>query len=476
MLAIVFPSSSDGDATAMVEGLNADVREHVPGLIDATVNSLPGTADPAWVYQAFPGEINDINVYGGMLDSFLFLNDTDSVPIYRILPAVSKDVYGVEYSSQYDLSIEFALTVEAVVEVFAEAKSAPASWFEAGVHAGASVGFGVTAAFSPGWTWGQMFSPLDQMFDMADARAVLPNYAAYQDLIPQLEHFRSRVPDQVDDNQYMENSLDSDWIVLSMEDGPDNVDLSSLTGMSAIVHAGTGNDTLATGGTRPLLDVLGFPYVGNDPPSTVEMYGEEGDDTFHMNKWFDVQDWVVDGGPGNDRLLFTGTESDDIIVLVAGPNGTLEKVILKAPSPNPGQTANEVMKIQYPAGMNPTGGSFRLTFDNDVDSASTTGPVPYNATAAQVQTALNALPSIQGAGGSVSVERLPTGPWTRDSYWMVEFQGGLGNTDLRTMVADGEPLGFELQWTPDEVSVEETVQGYSQSVYRVTLPDNCVGG
>lgn len=175
MLAIVFPSSSDGDATAMVEGLNADVREYVPGLIDATLNNLPGTADPAWVYQAFPGEINDINVYGGMLDSFLFLNDTDSVPIYRILPAVSKDVYGVEYSAQYDLSIEFALTVEAVVELFAEAKSAPASWFEAGVHAGASVGFGVTAAFSPGWTWGQMFSPLDQMFDMADARAVLPN-------------------------------------------------------------------------------------------------------------------------------------------------------------------------------------------------------------------------------------------------------------------------------------------------------------
>ena len=284
------------------------------------------------------------------------------------------------------------------------------------------------------------------------------------------------MPDQVDDNKYMENSLDSDWILLSMEDGPDNVDLSSLTGMSAIVYAGSGNDTLATGGTRPLLDVLGFPYVGSDPPSTVEMYGEEGDDTFHMNKWFDVQDWVVDGGPGNDRLLFTGTESDDIIVLVAGPNGTLEKVILKAPSPNPGQTANEVMKIQYPAGMNPTGGSFRLTFDNDVAPPSTTGPVPYNATAAQVQTALNAIPSIQGAGGSVSVERLPAGPWTRDSYWMVEFQGGLGNTDLRTMVADGGPVGFELEWTPDKVSVEETVQGYSQSVYRVTLPDNCVGG
>ncbi|NQT17745.1 MAG: hypothetical protein HQ582_33625, partial [Planctomycetes bacterium] len=112
MLAIVFPSSSDGldAAEAMIEGLNADVREHVPGLIDETVN---GTVDPSWVYQAFPGEINDVNVYGGMLDSFLFLNDTDSVPIYRILPAVSQDVYGVEYSAQYDLSIEFALTVEA---------------------------------------------------------------------------------------------------------------------------------------------------------------------------------------------------------------------------------------------------------------------------------------------------------------------------------------------------------------------------
>lgn len=70
-----------------------------------------------------------------------------------------------------------------------------------------------------------------------------------------------------------------------------------------------------------------------------------------------------------------------------------------------------LQEVPFPAGcvlrlgvgevnQSPTAGTWNLTFDGDTTSA-----LPYNATAAQVQTALNALASVTAAGG-VTVEKV----------------------------------------------------------------------
>lgn len=73
----------------------------------------------------------------------------------------------------------------------------------------------------------------------------------------------------------------------------------------------------------------------------------------------------------------------------------------------------------------PTGGSFTLTFTRNGDAA-TTAPIAWNATAAAVEAALEALPNLET--GDVAVGGGP-GPGTP---WPVAFAAHLGNTTLMT--------------------------------------------
>ena len=74
-----------------------------------------------------------------------------------------------------------------------------------------------------------------------------------------------------------------------------------------------------------------------------------------------------------------------------------------------------------------TGGSFTIGFDGQ-----TTGPIAFDATAGQVESALEALANID----SVSVSGGP-GPGVA---WEVEFAGSLGGTDVAEMSVDGAGL------------------------------------
>lgn len=76
---------------------------------------------------------------------------------------------------------------------------------------------------------------------------------------------------------------------------------------------------------------------------------------------------------------------------------------------------------------NPGGGSFTLTYDGQ-----TTIPIAYNATAAQVESALEALPSI--GNGNVSVDGQAGGPYT------ITFTGQLGAQDVGAVTANGSAL------------------------------------
>ena len=87
--------------------------------------------------------------------------------------------------------------------------------------------------------------------------------------------------------------------------------------------------------------------------------------------------------------------------------------------------ANEVQSFLYSA----TGGSFRLSFDSAEGRRFTTGDIPWNATALQVQTALGALPSI-GSTANVAVAGNST------SGFSVTFQNALQSTDVPTLLAD----------------------------------------
>lgn len=76
-----------------------------------------------------------------------------------------------------------------------------------------------------------------------------------------------------------------------------------------------------------------------------------------------------------------------------------------------------------------TSGTFNLTFNG-----LTTVPLPFNATALEVQTALNALPSVGGVGGSVAVSEAAFGSGRR---FTIVFAGSLANRDVPQIVAAG---------------------------------------
>ena len=75
----------------------------------------------------------------------------------------------------------------------------------------------------------------------------------------------------------------------------------------------------------------------------------------------------------------------------------------------------------------PTGGTFTLTFGGQ-----TTAAIAYNATAATVQTALEALSTIRA--GNVGVSGSAGGPYT------VTFRGDLASQNVAAMTADGASL------------------------------------
>lgn len=90
-----------------------------------------------------------------------------------------------------------------------------------------------------------------------------------------------------------------------------------------------------------------------------------------------------------------------------------------------GNAANEVQLVTLPG--NPSGGTFTLTFQGQ-----TTGNLDYDAAAADIEAALEALSNI--GSGNVSVSGDDGGPWT------VEFTGALAETDVGQMTASGANL------------------------------------
>jgi hypothetical protein len=110
-------------------------------------------------------------------------------------------------------------------------------------------------------------------------------------------------------------------------------------------------------------------------------------------------------------------------------------VALAAPTPAANNPVNELQKI-IPSGT-PTSGTFTLKFKvpDPSPSEKETGAIAYNATAAEVQAALEALSNI--GPGNVAVTGAAGGPWT------VEFKGiRFADTNVHSLYARSEDFNF----------------------------------
>jgi hypothetical protein len=98
-------------------------------------------------------------------------------------------------------------------------------------------------------------------------------------------------------------------------------------------------------------------------------------------------------------------------------------------------------------------GTFKLTFDGK-----TTGALAYNATASAVQDALNALASIGGVGGSVTVIKVGT-------VFQVTFAGTLANQDLAQMTAAGSGAATATVLTfVNGINIPSDQRGFARAV------------
>ena len=134
----------------------------------------------------------------------------------------------------------------------------------------------------------------------------------------------------------------------------------------------------------------------------------------------------TDGGPWQVEFVGGGLEDTDLpLMSVDGSALTGAPVVTELVSHVAG--ANEVQTISL--APQATGGQFTLTFGGE-----TTPPLSYDATAAEVQDALQNLASLQNGKVLVTSVNATGGPW------QVEFAGRFAATDMPPITGDSSQL------------------------------------
>ncbi|MGC1167189.1 MAG: hypothetical protein WA862_13895 [Solirubrobacterales bacterium] len=142
------------------------------------------------------------------------------------------------------------------------------------------------------------------------------------------------------------------------------------------------------------------------------------------------------GAPNAGNVLIT--ESNGFRVSEFTPAGVFVRafgfgVVGFGPSKTSG-TATAVQSIKIAA----ANGTFKLSFDGQ-----TTAPLPYNASGEEVRSALNALSTIGGRGGSVAVSGGP-GDASGSNPYVVTFSGTLAGTAVGQIGLDASALGLAV--------------------------------
>lgn len=166
---------------------------------------------------------------------------------------------------------------------------------------------------------------------------------------------------------------------------------------------------------------------------------------------------AVNDGAGNAAELYVYGPTNGKPFTMTGSttnwSGDVDVTVATLTNGDPGLNEKQFVRILGTA----TGGTFTLTFDG-----ATTGAIAYNASAATVQSALEALSNI--ASGDVSVSGSAGGPWT------VEFTGNYANSDVVLMTGDGASI--TKAGTSYSVVVQTIVQGDPglNEIQKITQP------
>lgn len=170
---------------------------------------------------------------------------------------------------------------------------------------------------------------------------------------------------------------------------------------------------------RTLLEVCAIASNDSDATLQIGIAGDNPDDDAIMTAK------VI--GDSNTPVYFTVKDFDGVLAdaLKSSPPRLASKVNLTWKVNFNGPGTNEVQTVTITG--EPTGGTFTLTY-----SGQTTSALAYNATAAQVATALKALSNIGDT--DVQVTGANGGPYT------VTFIGALGETNVAQMTASGASL------------------------------------
>ncbi len=118
----------------------------------------------------------------------------------------------------------------------------------------------------------------------------------------------------------------------------------------------------------------------------------------------------------NGRVLRFGYDQLDEMTSEEWRSGADPGPELSIETTAEGGTQDEVQRVGFTSTYI-SGGTFTLTYNGQ-----TTSPITYNASAAVVQSALEALSNI--AAGDVVVSKLQNTYWAQE--WKLEFQGAMG--------------------------------------------------
>ena len=167
-----------------------------------------------------------------------------------------------------------------------------------------------------------------------------------------------------------------------------------------------------------------------------------------------------EGGAGGKLIVGAGIPPETTITSVGSNSLVLSKEATTSGSgvalsvaAGPGNApTDEKQSVRVMA----TGGTFTLSFTspNPGSSTAATNPLPYNASAAEVQSALNGLSNIGAA--NISVTGGP-GDEKGESPYVVSFEGRFADTNVRTLSAEGGNLSGGSP--SSEASVKTLTQG-----------------
>lgn len=192
------------------------------------------------------------------------------------------------------------------------------------------------------------------------------------------------------------------------------------------------------------LSALSAPWVDLGALSTAGLVEGAAETRTEFKRWGNIVSFK--------SVITDQKKTFDIACLERNPN--VLGLFYKATAATGGAGTNEVQTATITGA--PTGGTFVLTFG---DVATT--DLAYNATAAAVQTALQALPGI--GAGNVTVTGSAGGPYT------VTFTGALGGQNVAQLTATGDFTGG----TTPAISVATTTPGVAGNL--VTLNDDTTG-